>query len=55
MFYSNKTVACNERTIDRRTNSSNKAADITDNNLKDRIDKFQDQIKNKCIYRIPLR
>ena len=55
MFYSNKTIAFNKRIIDRRTHSSNTAADITDKNLKDRIDKFQDQIKNKCIYRIPLR
>ena len=55
MFCSNKTVAFNKRTIDRKTNSSKTAADITDSNLKDRTDKFQDQIKNKCIYRIPLR
>ena len=55
MFYSNKTIAFNKRTIDRRTHSSNTVADITDKNLKDRIDKFQDQIKNKCIYRIPLQ
>ena len=53
-FYSYNTVAFNKRTIDRRTHSSNTAADITDNNLKGRIDKFQYQIKNKCIYRIPI-
>ena len=30
------------------------AADITDDNLDDRIDKFQDQLQNEFICRIPL-
>ena len=51
MLYNNKTLDYNKATIDRR----NTAVDITDDNLSDRIDKFQDQIKSELIYRIPLR
>ena len=51
MLYNNKTLDYNKATIDRR----NTAVDITDDNLNDRIDKFQDQIKSELIYRIPVR
>ena len=51
MLYNNKTLDYNKATIDRR----NTAVDITDDNLNDRIDKFQDQIKSELTYRIPLR
>ena len=51
MLYNNKTLDYDKATIDRR----NTAVDITDDNLNDRIDKFQDQIKSELIYRIPLR
>ena len=51
MLYNNKTLDYNKATIDRR----NTAVDITDDNLNDRIDKFQDQIKSELIYRIPLQ
>ena len=55
MLYSNKTVVYNRATIDTRTHNSNTAADITYNNLDDKTDKLQDQMKNELIYRIPLR
>ena len=55
MLYSNKTVSYNTSTIDRRTYNSTMPADITDNNLEDRIDEFQDQLKNEYVCRIPLR
>ena len=55
MLYSNKPVPYNNTTTDRRTHNSNTAADITDDNLDNTIDKFQDQLKNEFIYRIPLR
>ena len=55
MLYSNKTVFYNKTTIDRRTHNSATPADITNDNLDDRIDTFQDQIKNEFVYRIPLR
>ena len=54
MLYSNKTVSYNKSTIDRRTYNSTMPADITKNNLDDRIDKFQIQIKIEFVYRIPL-
>ena len=55
MLYSSKTIDYNKTTIDRTTHKSNTAADITDDNLDDRIDKFQDQIKSEFICRIPLQ
>ena len=45
MLYSNKPVTYNKTTIDRRAHNSNTAADITDDYLDHRIDKFQDQLK----------
>ena len=36
--------------IDRRTYNSTTPADITDNNLNDRIDKFKNQLKNEFVY-----
>ena len=53
--YSNKTVSYNKSTIDRRTYNSTAPVDITDDNLEDRIDEFQDQLKNEYVYSIPLR
>ena len=55
MLYNNKTVSYNKSTIDRRTYNSTTPADITDDNLEDRIDEFQDQLKNEYVYRIPLQ
>ena len=40
MLYSNKPVPYNNTTTDRRTHNSNTAADITDDNLDNTIDKF---------------
>ena len=44
-LYSKKRVAYNKSMIYRRTYNSTTAAEITDDNLDDRIDKFQDQLK----------
>ena len=52
MLYSNKTASYNKSTIDRRTCNSTMPAEITDDNLDDRIDTFQNQIKNEFVYRI---
>ena len=54
-LFSNKTVLCNKTTIDRRTYNSTMPPDITDENLDDRITLFREQLKNKIVYRIPLR
>ena len=55
MLYTHKTVSYNKNTIDRRTYNSTTPADITDDNLDDRIDAFQYQIKIEFVYRIPVR
>ena len=54
-LYNKKKVAYKKLTIDRRTYNSTTPADITDNNLDDRLDKFKDELKNEYDYRIPLR
>ena len=54
-LYSEQSVYYNKTTIDRRTHTSNTANDIADLNINDRITKFQDQLKNEYVYRIPLR
>ena len=41
--------------IDRRLNNSDTPADITDDNIDNRITKFVDVINNEKVYRIPLR
>ena len=55
MLYSNNPVSYNKSTIDRRTYSSTTPTYITEGNLKDRIEKFQDQLKNEYFYRILLQ
>ena len=55
MLYSSKIVSCNKTTIDRRTYNSTTPADITDDNLDNKVNEFQNQIKNENVYRIPLR
>ena len=45
----------NRTTLERRTHNSNTAIDIADLNTNERITKFQDQLKNEFVYRIPLR
>ena len=54
-LYSKKKVPYNKSTIDRRTYNSTTAVDITDDNLDDGISRFQNQIKNEFVNRIPLR
>ena len=51
MIQRNKPVVHKKTTIDRRTYNSITAADITDDYLGQRIDKFQDQLKNEYIYK----
>ena len=55
MFYSKKPIYFNRTTLERRTHNSNTANDITDLNINERIIKFQDQLKNEFVYRVPLR
>ena len=55
MLYSSKIVSCNKTTIDRRTYNSTTPADITDDNLDNKVNEFQNQMKNENVYRIPLR
>ena len=55
MLYSKHSVYYNKTTINRRTHNSNTANDKTDLNIDNRITKFQDQLKNEYVYRIPLR
>ena len=40
---------------DRRIHNSNIPANRTNSNISDRISKFQEQLKNKFVYRIPLK
>ena len=55
MLYSKKPIYFNRTTLERRTHNNNTANDITDLNINERITKFQDQLKNEFVYRIPLR
>ena len=55
MFYSKKPIYFNRTTLERRTHNSNTANDITDLNINERIIKFQGQLKNEFVYRVPLR
>ena len=40
--------------MDRRPHHSSLAHNITDLNIKERITKFQDQLENEFVYKIPL-
>ena len=55
MFYSKQLVCFNRTTLKRRVHNSNTAKDITDINIYERITKFQNQLKNEFVYRVPLR
>ena len=55
MLCSKQPVYYNETTIDRRTHNSAALNDIADLNINERITKFQNQLKNEFVYRIPLR
>ena len=55
MFYTKKSIYFNRATLERRTHNSNTANDITDLNINERVIKFQDQLKNEFVYRVPLR
>lgn len=54
LLFSKKKVSYSGN-IDRRANNSNKPADRTDENLNDRIDKFEEVINGEKNYRIPWR
>ena len=53
--YSKQPVYFNRTTLEQKTFNSTTANDITDLNINERITKFQNQLKNEFIYRIPLR
>ena len=62
MLYSNMPVYLNKTSIGRRvhngsgsTTNAGKTNDAKDLNIDDRITKFQDQLKDEYVYRIPLR
>ena len=62
MLYSRKPVYFNETSIDRRIskgaregNAASKVNDATNLDVNERIKKFQNQLKNEFVYRIPLR
>ena len=58
MLHSKQSVYLNKTTIDRRIHNgtgATKANDAKDLNIDERITKFQDQLKNEYVYRIPLR
>ena len=55
MFYSKQLVCFNRTTLERRVHNSNTAKEITDINIYERITKFQNQLKNEFVYRVPLR
>ena len=54
-LYSKKEVIFKSAIFDKRINTSNTPADITDPNLPQRIAKFAVQLQNEYIYRIPIR
>ena len=61
MLYSKKPVYHNKTTMARRihngsggTTTAQKASDAKDLNNDERITKFQDQLKDEYVYRIPL-
>ena len=58
MLCSKQSIYFNRTTINGRIHNGNdatKANDAKDLNTDERITKFQDQLKNKYVYRIPLR
>ena len=55
MLYSKKPIYFNKATLDRRPHNSSLAHNITDLNINERITKFQDQLENEFVYKIPLR
>ena len=55
LLYSKKKISYNKTTIERRTYNSTVPANITDDNLDNRLNRFKDQLKNEYTYRIPLR
>ena len=54
-LYSKQPVYFNRTTLERRIHNSNTANNITDLNISKRITKFQNQLKNEFVYRIPRR
>ena len=57
MLYSKQSIYFNKTSIDSRIHNgtgATKANDAKDLNIDERITKFQDQLKNEYVYRIPL-
>ena len=55
MLYSKQSIYFNKTSLEQRTHNSNTASGITDLNINEMITKFQNQLKNEFVYRIPLR
>ena len=53
MLYSNQLVSFNKKMLEWRTLNSTMANEFTNLNVNERITKFQNQLKNKVVYRIP--
>ena len=54
MFHSKQSIYFNKISLEQTTRNSNTANDIADLNINKRITKFQNQLKNEFVYRIPL-
>ena len=58
MLYGKQNVYFNKATIDGRIHNgtgTTKANDAKDSNIDEKITKFQDQLKNEYVHRIPLK
>ena len=55
VLYSKQLVYFNKTMLGQRLHNSNIANDITDLNINERITKFQNQLKNEFVYKVPLR
>ena len=55
LLYSNKPLYYNRTTLEKRTFNSTTPDDITDLNIEQSFDDFQDLLKNEHVYRVSLR
>ena len=55
LLYSNKALSYNRTTLEKRTFNSTTPDDITDLNIEQRFNDFQDFLKNEHVYRVSLR
>ena len=55
VLYGKQPAYFNKTMLGQRLHNSNIANDITDLNINERITKFQNQLKNEFVYKVPLR